>query len=61
MDEEPFRDGYPNDLSYVPVHASSLTIDPRASFTQDWILNNADTLIGYASAENKKQVWKTVI
>ncbi len=56
MNEESFSNVYEADSTYVPVHLESLTIDSRASFTPNWILNSSDAVIGYIAGETKKQI-----
>lgn len=56
LDEVSFRRVYQADLTYVPVKLDGLTIDSRASFTPNWILNNVDEVIGYIVGANKKEI-----
>lgn len=51
-----FRKTYTEDLTYVPVVLESLSIDSRASFTPNWILNNVDELIGYVVGADKREI-----
>ena len=56
MEIESFRKTYQDDLTYVPVSREGLTIDSRASFTPNWILNNVDELIGYVVGADKQEI-----
>lgn len=51
-----FQETYPADQTYVPVTLEGLTIDSRASFTPDWILQNVDELIGYVVGTDKREI-----
>jgi 6-phosphogluconolactonase/glucosamine-6-phosphate isomerase/deaminase len=51
-----FRQTYQDDLTYVPVTLEGLTIDSRASFTPNWILDNVDLLIGYVVGADKQTI-----
>ncbi len=50
-----FSEMYKEDMTYVPVHLQSLTIDSRASITPSWLLK-CDELIGYVSGIEKTAI-----
>jgi len=56
LEKSIFQETYKEDVTYAPVHLKSLTIDSRASFTPNWILNSSDVLIGYITGETKKEI-----
>ena len=56
LPSDAFRKTYQDDLTYVPVSLEGLTIDSRASFTPNWILDNVDELIGYVVGADKQEM-----
>lgn len=56
LDKASFRRVYQDDRTYVLVAVEGLRIDPRASFTPNWILSQADILIGYAVGKDKQEI-----
>jgi len=54
LPEDQFAEVYNQDVSIVPVHLESLTIDSRASVTPTWINTYVGHVIGYAAGESKK-------
>lgn len=61
LPEEQFTKTYEADPNYVPVHLESLTIDSRASFTPNWILEHSTEIIGMIAGEAKETILNQLI
>jgi 6-phosphogluconolactonase/glucosamine-6-phosphate isomerase/deaminase len=60
LNEESFINTYEADPTYAPVHLETLTIDSRASFSSDFILNECDAAIGYVVGESKHAILQSL-
>jgi 6-phosphogluconolactonase/glucosamine-6-phosphate isomerase/deaminase len=61
LPKESFRETYPDDLTYVPVHVEGLTINSRASFTPSWILGQVDELFAYVTGDSKHAMLESLV